>query len=870
MKRVFIALFLIIFAASCSMEETLEPVTGTQALLLIPDDAIAVFNASTECDPEPASGQGGQSAPGSKATADSEMLSGRTAFIWQDSDEVAAFSGTYRYRAVIASCADSTATFYVTADETQVEHSTYDSYDEYSDMVDLSDDVVRRDTDGDLQYAVFPYAATRMGENTVTYPAVYENYESGKVLSPMMAIMPEKCLSERDGRQILEYPGVRFLHLGSTIELTLSNLSTGTDAIEFQTNDNTPINGVYAVKSGVTADDIKDSSWYTKASETSDCTKFTFTPIDRYDESHRMVFYVPVPPGVIFSGFTVSVFVGGAKVKEQSFTFDTEKSLPRASMLTNANVDANEGFTYIWTRSLGDRNLTGSVDGTGEQVLESDFGPYGASPALSPDGKYVYVTANDYNLTGLYASTGNYAWNTVAQDDDGIRYLHGHINLDPDDYVPNKLANIDGVKNALTPSVDEDGYIYVTGFEELDGSYHTCLYKITPGEYAVASEIPKKKVTLAKINGANQQMSVFHYGSPVHVLHNNKKYVVVAAKNWTAGENMGGGSGHVLFYENDDSGMTPLVGLHANSGSFGSPAVLSDGVVLASTGGASGHRVYYPNNDKWIWKGGSISVTGSLSNTGDTSGNLTGYAPYGASIAIDRNGTTVYTLGMESGVATLYRYDNVTAANAAAGSFTPTKKWTLSGTFDENCAGGVVIGENGWIYASVPDITVAADTTTYNGEGYIFGVNPASASSTYSWIYNIDMRGTPAVGNDGHVYAIDCSGSSVVKINGMTGVHMGSMSLNAEPGTMMCSPAIGPTGHIYISGKYKNFTEPTHGDNGRLVVFCVHSTASAPANSWSQMGGHWTRAGRYIPLEQVGLSGLGSSSVWVDGTLTNK
>lgn len=403
----------------------------------------------------------------------------------------------------------------------------------------------------------------------------------------------------------------------------------------------------------------------------------------------------------------------------------------------------------------------------------------GSSPAVSPDGQYVYVLSSGYHLVGVKAGS-----------EGGTESCN--INLNPDAYTADPFT--------LTPSVDEDGTVYAVGYKKIDDADHSALYIIQNG----------KTLRTADAGSINKNEHYF-FGSPAILNYNGRKYVIIAVKNITNNnENMNGGSAHAQIF--DPTSGTGVVGLHANSGSYGSPVALKSGIILASGGGDYGTRIYLPTGDSWAFN----RPESSNDNTGNLGANSNRIAQYGSSIAVGKDGKTVYIVGMkrDKSSATIQCYD-VSTILASPNTIKPSPLWTkdLKGTVvAKKQAGGVVIGEDGTVYASSC------------APGYITAISADGSQVLWEHAATGDINGTPALGNDNAVYYNDCSAGNLVKLDAETGEQLVSFHLADN---LNSSPTIGPDGVIYCNGVL----------NGKPTLFAVDATSTAPADSWSQMAG---------------------------------
>ncbi len=409
----------------------------------------------------------------------------------------------------------------------------------------------------------------------------------------------------------------------------------------------------------------------------------------------------------------------------------------------------------------------------------------GACPAVSPDGKYVYVTSSDYHLVGVEAGAkgGKEVYNV--------------------DLNPNSVEND---PFSLTPSVAKDGTVYAAGYlgKDADGKSHAGLYIVKDGVVASTGDM-----------GSIDKAGHYYWGSTALLNYNNMNYAVLGLKNVT-NKTIPGGKYHTMFFS--ASTGEGMYGLHANSGSYGSPVALKNGVVLSSTGGKWGYRVYLPKGDgTWYFNDGPASE--------DNDGNIGSKANLlhcvGSYMAVAKNGTTVYIMGKgdKSGLNEVHCYD-IASIVASPNSSAPEPVWKYTLTEGvvtaKECIGGVVLGEDGTVYVASPK------------PGHVIALS-AEGSLLWDHMAEGDVNGAPAVGNDNAVYYNDCSTGCIVKLNAKTGEKLVSFKLGDS---LISSPTIGNDGVIYCNGVL----------SGKPTVFAVEATVSAPADSWSQMGGDCTKA----------------------------
>ncbi len=476
-------------------------------------------------------------------------------------------------------------------------------------------------------------------------------------------------------------------------------------------------------------------------------------------------YYAAVLPGA-FGKLTIDIVKADGKVYRR--TSKSEMNLGR-------NVVKNLGTVSTEGAAEGSMALLWSYAYEESGVVK------GSSPAVSPDGKYVYVVSSAYNLVGVDAATGEQKYD---------------VNLNPESASSDQYA--------FTPSVATDGTVYATGYKS---TTNAGLFIVKDGQVSATGNLGTFKV------------NHYQFGSPALLSYNGRNVAIVGVREISNSDaNMGGGSAHIQIFDAETA--AGIVGVHANSGSNGSPVVLKNsGVILASTGGDYGTRVLFPDAEKF-WRFNQPQSDNN--NNGNLFANSYRGSPFGCYMAVDKNGTTVYAvaLGRTSTKTEVQRYD---LADAIANPHTvkPSPTWTY--TFESGAVkkreaiGGVVVDETGNLYATTPN------------PGHVAAIS--GTDGTQLWLHKAsgDINGGPALGNDGAVYYCDSKNGSLVKLDAKTGEVLVSLKIADN---LISSPTIGPDGTIYCNGVLDS--KPT--------VFAVKTTATAPADSWSQMGGDYTKA----------------------------
>ncbi len=745
MKKIMVLLASLATVVACQ-QELLDPTTGT------PETSENKVSLIAYAENE------------SKATAEFPEGTSKAQFIWQTGDNVAMYTAIGETP--------------VKADLNKGENTSKAEF--------------ATEAGGNYAYAAFPYLAA--AANTISYPATYENYVSGTVLTPMLAKLAYVEAAEGVDAH---YTGV-FRHVGGMIKVDVINMPAEASKMVFTANDNVAINGTFTLKNNYTEEDVLGGTWYDgEAANPASATTFTFTP----KKGASITFYVPVPAGTEFTanGFTVAVLAAdGSLIKSQDYKFEKTDgyTVGRARALKGIKMEV-KGYIYHQYTYEYDTNSTPEVKGT--------------SPALSPDGSRLYAMSSNYVLACI---------DPHSPDEDKTLW---NLSLIPDGVTP---AKKDG--HALTPSVGADGTVYAAGYNTTTTAG---LYIINPESHATP---------IIADMGTIGNTGHYIYGSPALLNYNGNKYVIVASKNITNDRtNMGGSNAHVQIFNAVDG--SDVVGLHANGGSHGSPIALNNGVILASTAHNNhfGVRVYLPTENSW-----KFNQPEQNNNSGNLGVSPTRYLSYGSYMAVKSDGKTVYVVAHKQNEGSekldLLCFD-VAELLASPVEKKPTPKF--------NTELSAVVPSS--LYNSVFGVSLSADETVayVSTGGYVHACDASTGKilETYKPTYTSKVTnedgtetettkdgavvGTPVVGNDGYVYVVDTKNHRLVKLDGKTLEKVQDTGINVDK-TINSSLTMGPDGSMYILGVKDKVAK----------VFVYKSTATAPADSWSQMGGDWTKA----------------------------
>ncbi len=494
-------------------------------------------------------------------------------------------------------------------------------------------------------------------------------------------------------------------------------------------------------------------------------------------------------------------FDGDVIVKTDGTSFEYTFGGAGEALVISLTVKDNKGKTATHSISVNVAESATSIRKLWQKEFAAvDKSVNGASPALSPDGTKIYVTSNDYYLVGFEKEKGD----QICK-----------VNLNLGNYgKPDKFAH--------TPSVGANGYVYATGYK---GTKECALHIINGNSIAAT-------VSLGSVQPGTDSdyQAVYYTGSPALFTYGGASYVAVPTKNLNnSATNMNGGSAHVQIFSVNGANLSPKVGLHANSGTWGPVVAMKNGLLFASTGKNWGSRVYYPTNGSWKYNDPTLhdnNNDGNLGSTGNGSHNINMYGSY---MAVSNDGKKIYILGSGASNNTTYVqcYDISPIAKTPDTVVDPLWKMTLTtdGPLSQyECNGGIVLGTDGTVYAAMP-------ATGATAHGCIYAIAADGKSILWTHEASGNVVGAPAVGNDGSIYYNDTDNGTLVKLDA-AGNRVASVRVVID-GNLKSSPTIGPDGIIYVSGK----------SEGVPVITAIKSpSTTAPADSWSQMGGDWTKS----------------------------
>jgi len=409
------------------------------------------------------------------------------------------------------------------------------------------------------------------------------------------------------------------------------------------------------------------------------------------------------------------------------------------------------------------------------------------SPALNPAGDRIYVT-----------SSGNHL---VCFDPSGNQ-------IGSYDLAENNPANGDMKAVRTTPSVDNDGTVYIPVQYGYSESGNGGLYSIKPdcaGKNWYCFTGPKAQ---------------YEYDIAAHV----GDYVVVLMRG-----NGGNITDNASLIKKSDG--TEYQSLICDRGSYGGIAVgynnrfVYSAITVASTGLGAGYKVAVPDGNSW--------VTSENSNNGRRTNMLSGIGieAKGCQPAISTKDGTVYlcaSLKQDKNSETKVdcaRYD----LNSYAHGSSPTPIWRVELDADfpaheiddkpykHGIGFGCALDDQGNAYYNVGD--------------KIFRLNKDDGTTAWVHSYTKGGVGVPAIDAMGYLYFLDVAAHSLVKLSTADGKVISELPLGSSVEASSC-PTIGPDGSIYFNANVDEV--PT-----LYKVTCPKTTA--PGSNWSQLGGNYQK-----------------------------
>lgn len=455
------------------------------------------------------------------------------------------------------------------------------------------------------------------------------------------------------------------------------------------------------------------------------------------------------------------------------------------------------------------------------KAYDSTDGAYvfGTSPAVSHDGKFVYVTSTGYKLT-CFSKEGEKKWDFNLNPDNKSSAKGGHSDTPANTHTPHP-----------TPSVDEDGTVFAAvgyNYEASSSAYSSFLYAVKGG----ADGGSKKWASTEDPKG---HMTFF---TPTIT----DDYVMMTYRNGTVPNT----SSHLHVYDKNDGSF--VFGGHCNSGSRGGLMAMKDGKIVAGVGGHWGFRLFLPDGDG-KWKFNKPEANDNEYNLGRYN-NLNGNphssqpasGPGGKAYLLFNNVQDSYCTNAVGGTSVVVHYASISGMKFGVAPGDPT--WVCAvkgvvGTWSSGSActnwseagNGIAVGEDGTVYVATGKQmkTPTADndyaityTTAY--DSYLTAI---TAAGSIKWEHKAEgnIQGVPAVDDNGYVYYNDADTGKLVKLDPATGNVVTSISLGDE---LRSSPTISYDGTIYVTGM----------KDGKPTVFAVKGDATGCSDSWSQLGGN--------------------------------
>ncbi len=438
----------------------------------------------------------------------------------------------------------------------------------------------------------------------------------------------------------------------------------------------------------------------------------------------------------------------------------------------NYGASASTSRKLSVTKSVGhDLSLAWS------KAYDTDGYVYWTSPAMSPDGSYIYVSSTGYHLV-CFDPSGNQVGS----------YDIGEEGANPYSYTS---ATSFSLRNqSPTPTVGPDGKVYI------------------PVQFY---ENPAKAAAGTTGNGGLFCISPACAGKEWYVPTGEKStYRYVAApvfNNYVA----------ITLKENDSALLSQNFGvfdaqtgrlvqaLNCDQGSYGGISVAKDGALVygASRSGA-GYKVATGGGGSWTPSANSDA--GRLTNLL----NGTGLETKGYQIAISKTNCAYVCVSANSSsqlVCACYNLNTYTPGR------TPTPLWqTTVEAYTAQCGFGAVLDDAGNAY--------------YMSGDKVFRLNGVTGHLDWEYALTSGAIGVAAIDSKGYLYVCDSNGNRIIKLSSASGQEVASLPVNNPKSC----PTIAADGSIYVTGN----------KDGVPTLYKIVGTGAnktvAPGFNWSQLG----------------------------------
>ena len=466
-----------------------------------------------------------------------------------------------------------------------------------------------------------------------------------------------------------------------------------------------------------------------------------------------------------------------------------------------ATTDYGEGFEVEKTSAKSFEkgkyyNTAVAVQAPGDikQIWSTSYDTDGTvlwgSPAVSPNGQYVYGMDSNWKICQFKTSDGTLNWTYDAHAEHQTVAAGGNV-------IP-------------TPAVWTDGSIYaLVGRTTYGGEVK--LYADGEIGWFITAQA-------AANNGTHGTTSYeFNFQAPILYNGGRSSFMVGGGSKYFCSVNASGGRqtskgitsniGGVMRWE---SGGTYFWGTEMTSSSLGA-------------------RVYT-----------SSTSGGSIGGGSSTAAQELGYVPSKSACVncrgsqMSQNDNYVFVMGWNidedsysNGETLLFRYSksNIKASSNISADYIISLAGGVSKTSSSGMRGvGSVFSKDG----SVLYVTTCA---TDASNGYVHAVNVSDGSVKWSHEAR-DIYGVAAVDDLGYVYFNDSNTGKLVQLNPATGNELQSIAI---PGGVHSSPTVGANGMIFCNALDADGKPAVFG-------FKIYGSEGA-AEGWTQLGGNPQKSG---------------------------